>query len=156
MKINWLHIKRDLIKEFQEKQTSFKLIVLKLIQAYLKSDRWHLKFNFISSVICIRWISSIALNFEVQSPAMRNNPHRSAMAPRRHSFHHIFLKQFPPLFYRTVPSIFWNSFHRFFSKSSHQFLKPAPTPVFGQLLVSGKVITFPRQFLFLMKKFSVC
>ena len=54
LKINRLHIKNDLIKEFQEKQTSFKLIVLKYIQAYLKFDRWHLKFNFISSVICIR------------------------------------------------------------------------------------------------------
>ena len=42
MKINRLHIKKNLIKEFQEKQVSFKLIVLKFIQAYLKSDRWHL------------------------------------------------------------------------------------------------------------------
>ena len=35
MKINRLLIKKDLIKGFQEKQVSFKLIVLKFIQAYL-------------------------------------------------------------------------------------------------------------------------
>ena len=53
MKINRLHIKKDLIKEFQEKQVSFKLIVLKFIQAYLNSYRWHLKCSVISSVICL-------------------------------------------------------------------------------------------------------
>ena len=53
IKIHRLDIKKDLIKEFQEKQVSFKLIVQKFIRAYLTSDRWHLKRIFISSVICI-------------------------------------------------------------------------------------------------------
>ena len=53
IKSHRLDIKKYLIKEFQEKQVSFKLIVQKFIQAYLTSDRWHLKRNFISSVIRI-------------------------------------------------------------------------------------------------------
>ena len=85
IKSHRLDIKKDLIKEFQEKQVSFKLIVQKFIQAYLTSDRWHLKRNFISSVIRINWISSIALTFEVQYPEMRSNLHRSAMAVRCHN-----------------------------------------------------------------------
>ena len=39
MKINQLRTKTELIKKFQEKQVSFKLIVSKFNQAYLTSDR---------------------------------------------------------------------------------------------------------------------
>ena len=53
IKNNRLDIKKYPIKEFQEKRVSFKLIVQKFIRAYLAYDRWHLKRNFISSVIRI-------------------------------------------------------------------------------------------------------